>query len=135
MFLGYQKEIIAMIGSTREELEKNERCKFDRIEETDKEYFLYHGKYVCEIPVEDQIAEMDRLRSEAYVKEVDTKMAEYTRKKTFNLFKEGEEQQLLSEIEIAVDNIKVRYPYPSEDLTEVSEDVTVETEESDEIGG
>lgn len=133
MFLGYQKEIIAMIGSTREELEKNERCKFDRIEETDKEYFLYQGNYVCEIPLEEQVAEMDRLRSEAYVKEVDTKMAEYTRKKTFNLFKEGEEQQLLSEIEIAVDNIKVRYPYPEQNLTEMSEDVIVESEEDETV--
>lgn len=133
MFLGYQKEIIAMIGSTREELERNERCKFDRIEETDKEYFLYQGNYVCEIPLEEQVAEMDRLRSEAYVKEVDTKMAEYTRKKTFNLFKEGEEQQLLSEIEIAVDNIKVRYPYPEQNLTEMSEDVIVESEEDETV--
>lgn len=133
MFLGYQKDIISMIGSTREELENNERCRFDRIEETDKEYFLYKGQYVYEIPLEEQVAEMDRLRSEAYVKEVDTKMAEYTRKKTFNLFKEGEEQQLLSEIEIAVDNIKVRYPYPEQNLTEMSEDVIVESEEDETV--
>lgn len=132
MFLGYQKDIISMIGSTREELENNERCKFDRIEETDKEYFLYKGQYVYEIPFEEQVAEMESLRAEAYANEVDTKMSEYTRKKTFNLFKEGEEAQLLADIEVLVESIKMRYPYPEQNLTEISEDVIVESGEDDE---
>lgn len=140
MFLGYQNEIISMIGSTREELENIENCKFDRIEETDKEYFLYNGQYVYEISKEQQIENMSNARAEAYRTEVDPMMSEYNRKKLFNLFEDGEEAQLLSDIQIAVDNIKVRFPYPvdevvEENLTEVSEDVIVESGESDEISG
>ena len=47
-------------------------------------------------------------------------MAEYNRKKTFNLFEEGEEEALLAEVNAKAEEIKQRFPYPVEDsvLTE-----------------
>ena len=50
-------------------------------------------------------------RAKAYKEEVDPLMAEYNRKKTFNLFEEGEEEALLIEVEARVEEIKQRYPY------------------------
>ena len=56
--------------------------------------------------------EVRQARANAYASEVDILMAEYNRKKTFNLFEEGEEESLLAEIETKVEEIKARYPYP-----------------------
>ena len=39
-------------------------------------------------------------------------MSEYNRKKTFGLFKEGEEMELLDRIEDKVQEIKTNNPYP-----------------------
>lgn len=50
-------------------------------------------------------------RARAYKEEVDPLMAEYNRKKTFNLFEEGEEEELLAEVKAKVEEIKERYPY------------------------
>ena len=58
--------------------------------------------------------EIQALRSDAYKTEIDPLMSEYNRKKTFNLFEEGEEEVLLAEIEAKVEEIKARYPYPAE---------------------
>lgn len=57
-------------------------------------------------------------RARAYKEEVDPLMAEYNRKKTFNLFEEGEEEALLIEVEDRVEEIKQRYPYPEEKSVE-----------------
>lgn len=59
--------------------------------------------------------EQKQARANAYAVEVDPLMAEYNRKKTFNLFEEGEEEKLLVEIEAKVAEIKARYPYPVEE--------------------
>ena len=59
--------------------------------------------------------EQQKARANAYASEVDPLMAEYNRKKTFNLFEEGEEAKLLAEIEAKVEEIKARYPYPVEE--------------------
>ena len=59
--------------------------------------------------------EVKQARANAYAAEVDPLMAEYNRKKTFNLFAEGEEEALLAEIEAKVAEIKEANPYPVEE--------------------
>ena len=54
MFLGYQNDKIAFVADTREELENMPCVTLDKIEETDKEYFLHNGEYVCEIPFDQR---------------------------------------------------------------------------------
>ena len=122
MFIGYQNNKIAFIAETREELENIPCVTLDKIEETDKTYFLHNGEYVCEVPYDQQVEEMRQARADAYAIEVDPLMAEYNRKKTFNLFEEGEEEALLAEIEAKVEEIKQRFPYPVEETEEVIED-------------
>lgn len=112
MFLGYQNDIIAFVADTREELENMPCVTLDKIEETDKTYFLHNNEYVCEVPFDQQVEEMRQARASAYANEVDPLMSQYNRKKTFNLFEEGEEEALLAEIEAKVEEIKARYPYP-----------------------
>ena len=53
MFLGYQNNKIAFIAETKEELEKMPCVVLDKIEESDKEYFIYNGEYVCEVPLDE----------------------------------------------------------------------------------
>ena len=126
MFLGYQEEIIegsevptlfiSHIAETREELENMPCVTFVKIEETNKTYFLHNGSYVCEVPFDQQVEEIRQARESAYRAEVDSPlMAEYNRKKTFNLFEDGEEEALLAKIEAKVEEIKQRYPYPTEE--------------------
>lgn len=138
MFLGYQNELIegsevetlfvAFVAETREELENMPCVSFVKIEETDKTYFLHNGEYVCEVPFDQQVEEMRQARANAYASEVDTLMAEYNRKKTFNLFEDGEEEALLAEIEAKVEEIKARYPYPE------VEEITPIDSENNELG-
>lgn len=67
-------------------------------------------------PIPQTKEEIRQARENAYRAEVDSPlMAEYNRKKTFNLFEEGEEEKLLAEIEAKVAEIKERYPYPIEE--------------------
>ena len=67
-------------------------------------------------PIPQTKEEIRQARENAYRAEVDSPlMAEYNRKKTFNLFEEGEEEALLAEIEAKVAEIKERYPYPTEE--------------------
>lgn len=75
--------------------------------------------------------EQQQARQEAYKAEVDPLMSEYNRKKTFNLFEEGEEEALLAEIEAKVAEIKARYPYPVEE-TNISNSMLSE-KESEEV--
>lgn len=55
--------------------------------------------------------EQRQFRANAYAVEVDPLMSEYNRKKTFNLFEEGEEETLKQAIQDKVAEIKERYPY------------------------
>lgn len=138
MFLGYQEEIIegsavptlfiSHIAETREELENIPCVAFVKIEETDKTYFLHNGSYVCEVPFEQHFEEVRQARADAYKTEVDPLMAEYNRKKTFNLFEEGEETELLNSIETKVAEIKENHPYPvvEENTTEKNENILQE---------
>ena len=126
MFLGYQNDKIAFVADTREELENIPCVTLDKIEETDKEYFLHNGEYVFEVPFDRQVEEMRQARADAYADEVDPLMAEYNRKKTFNLFEEGEEAELLAKIEAKVEEIKARYPYPAAEESLVEPEPTSE---------
>lgn len=128
MYLGYQNDKIAFIAETKEELENMPCVTLDKIEETDKTYFLHNGEYVCEVPFDQQVEEMRQARADAYANEVDPLMAEYNRKKTFNLFEEGEEEKLLAEIEAKVEEIKARYPYPEAEESSEVEAVVYEME-------
>ena len=84
----------------------------------------YDGKYYfesqCPEKPEPTKEEQKKARQAAYKAEVDPLMAEYNRKKTFNLFEEGEEETLLAEVNAKAEEIKQRFPYPVEDsvLTE-----------------
>ena len=73
MFLGYQNDKIAFIAETREELENLPCVALDKIEETDKEYFLHNGEYVFEVPVEEQQTEVRAVRNSYLEKYVDPK--------------------------------------------------------------
>ena len=70
MFLGYKNNKIIVVANTVTELEKmNKYCQFDKIEETDKEYFEYKGEYVCEVPLNElkqaKREEINKARDEA----------------------------------------------------------------------
>ena len=63
MFLGYQNEKIVMVADSKEALENMPCICFERIEETDKTYFLHNGEYVTEIPsvpLEEQVAALEK---------------------------------------------------------------------------
>lgn len=111
MFLGYQNDKIAFIAKTKEELENLPCVILDKIEETDKEYFLHNGEYVFEVSYEQQLEEAKQARREAYKAEVDPLMSEYNRKKTFNLFEASEEEELMKIIQDKVAEIKEKFPY------------------------
>ena len=80
-------------------------------EHTCEDYKHYDGEFTLH-NIEKDNEEMKQARANAYATEVDPLMAEYNRKKTFNLFEEGEEEALLAGIEAKVEEIKARYPYP-----------------------
>lgn len=84
-----------------------------------EDYAQYEGEFILKenIPAPTE-EEQKENRARAYKEEVDPLMAEYNRKKTFNLFEEGEEEALLIEVEDRVEEIKQRYPYPEEKSVE-----------------
>lgn len=63
-------------------------------------------------PLPPTYEEVKQTRADLYENKVDTLMAEHYRKKTFNLFAEGEEEALLAEVEAKVAEIKENNPYP-----------------------
>lgn len=73
MYLGYQNDKIAFIAETKEELENLPCVTLDKIEETDKEYFLHNGEYVFEVSIEDMQAEVRAVRNNYLEKYVDPK--------------------------------------------------------------
>lgn len=77
MFLGYQNDKIAFIADTREELENMPCVTFDKIEETDKTYFLYKGKYVYEVPVNEQNEAIRATREQLYIQTSDKLRNDY----------------------------------------------------------
>lgn len=81
-------------------------------EHNTEDYAQYEGEFLLieDIPAPTEEEQREN-RALAYQQEVDHLMAEYNRKKTFNLFEEGEEEALLIEVEAKVEEIKQRYPY------------------------
>lgn len=77
MFLGYQNDRIAFIAETRDELENLPCVTLDKIEETDKTYFLHNGSYVCEVPIEEQNEEIRATREQLYIQTSDKLKADY----------------------------------------------------------
>lgn len=79
----------------------------------------YDGKWYVEGQEPEKPAptreEVQKARASAYANEVDPLMAEYSRKKTFNLFEGNEEAELLAKIETKVAEIKEANPYPVEE--------------------
>jgi len=87
---------------------------YDEVEEDNEhtcdDYKCYGDEFTLH-NIEKDNEEAKQARVNAYTHEVDPIMSEYNRKKTFNLFDEGEEEKLLAEIEAKVADIKARYPY------------------------
>ena len=104
------------------------------IEDTEhkvSDYKHYNGEFTLH-NIDKDNEEIRKARENAYRAEVDSPlMAEYNRKKTFNLFKDGEEKALLAEITAKVADIKARYPYPVEELN--NSDSTLSEKESEEV--
>lgn len=73
MFIGYQNDKIAFVAETREELENMPCVSLDKIEETDKTYFLHNGEYVFEVSIEDMQSEVRAVRNNYLEKYVDPK--------------------------------------------------------------
>ena len=118
---------------TRANVQRLEEWAEYGYEKTSDKYVQgYDGKWYVEGTEPEKPAptyeEVQQARADAYANEVDPLMSQYNRKKTFNLFAEGEEEALLAEIEAKVAEIKEANPYPASDstvveLSETSEDV------------
>lgn len=80
----------------------------------------YAAGYIPEFPAPTK-EEIEAIRAELYRNEVDPLMAEYNRKKLFNLFDEGEEESLMKQIQDKVSEIKEANPYPAEEVSEAEE--------------
>ena len=76
---------------------------------------LCHVLGFAPVKSEPTYEEVRLARAGSYKAEVDILMSEYTRKKTFGLFKEDEEEKLLAKIEAKVAEIKSNNPYPKEE--------------------
>ena len=116
MFLGYKNNKIIVVANTATELDKmNKYCQFDKIEETDKEYFMYNGEYVCEVPFDQQVEEMRQARANAYASEVDPITAHINRLRDEEVVTpelEAEIRALMEERKQVVARIKAENPYP-----------------------
>lgn len=77
MFLGCKNNKIAFIAETREELENMPCVTLDKIEETDKTYFLHNGEYVCEVPIAEQNEAIRATREQLYVQTSDKLRNDY----------------------------------------------------------
>ena len=116
MFLGYQNDKIAFVADTREELENMPCVTLDKIEETDKTYFLHNGEYVFELP-EPTKEEQQKARAEAYRLEKDPITCQINSLRDEEQTPEviAEIAQLVEERKAKVAEIKARYPYPTEE--------------------
>ena len=120
MFLGYQNDKIAFIAKTKEELENLPCVILDKIEETDKTYFLHNGEYVFEIPYGQQVEEVRAIREQLYTTQVDPITAQIQRLRDEEQTPEviAEIASLVEERTAKVEEIKARYPYPVEPASE-----------------
>lgn len=80
MFIGYQNDKIVFVAETREELENLPCVTLDKIDETDKTYFLHNGEYVCkklEPTKEEQNEAIRATREQLYIQTSDKLKADY----------------------------------------------------------
>lgn len=131
MFVGYQNDKIVFVANTQEELEKLSYVTLDKIEETDKTYFLHNGEYVCEVPLDQQIEEVRQTRENLYTTQVDRLTAQIQR-----LRDEEQTEEVIAEIEALkvkrsaiVEKIKSENPYPetAEEVNNLQGDTQNET--------
>lgn len=90
---------------------ENNHNKGYTIEETDEALLAIQPD-----PYVQTDEEQKQNRAVAYRDEVDPLMSEYNRKKTFNLFEEGEEEKLVKAVQDKVAEIKERFPYQEENI-------------------
>lgn len=121
MILGYQNNKIALVADDREQLSKLTRLvglHLDKIEETDKTYFLHNGEYVFEVPYEEKYEEVRQTREQLYKEQKDPITCQIQ-----SLRDEEETEEILAEIEVLkvkraeiVAKIKEENPYPEENI-------------------
>ena len=119
MFIGYQNDKIAFVAETREELENLSCVTLDKIEETDKTYFLHNGSYVCEVPVAEQNEEIRATREQLYVQTSDKLRNDYLEAVARGA--ENAEELKTAWLE-SKDKIRAENPYVVEESEEVIED-------------
>lgn len=95
------------------EMENFER---DVTVDEDIKHELVRPFQIVEMTFVEKQENVRQARANAYVNNVDDLMAEHYRKKTFNLFEDGEEAELLAKIEAKVAEIKENNPYPEENI-------------------
>lgn len=126
MFLGYQNDKIAFVAETREELENMPCVTLDKIDETDKTYFLHNGEYVFEVPVAEQNEEIRATREQLYVQTSDKLRNDYLEAVARGA--ENAEELKTAWLE-SKDKIREENPY----IVESVEEVPVETVEESEV--
>lgn len=114
MFLGYQNGKIVLVKETRAELENAPCMVFDKIVETDKNYFLHNGEYVTEIPeqtLEEQVAKLEaetgltRVMREIVLAE-NSGASEYVKAKAQEIEELAKQLRTAKETTETVDNIQ-----------------------------
>lgn len=103
-------------------------CNTNNCHIEDKGSYLEAVENVVPVLTKEQV---EQARADLYRLQVDPMMSEYNRKKTFNLFEEGEEAELLAKIEAKVAEIKENNPYPVEELEKICWDMEQNITESE----
>lgn len=116
MFIGYQNDKIAFVAETKEELENMPCVILDKIEETDKEYFLYNGEYITELPT-PTYEEVRQIREALYREQKDPITCQIQ-----SLRDEEQTPEVIAEIDALiikraeiVAKIKQENPYPDKE--------------------
>lgn len=106
------KEVSVGLGTDTSFYQSIGMLEIDVEESYDGKWYLVG--YAPQQSTEEQNEAIRSTRASFYKSEVDTLMAEYNRKKLFNLFADGEEETLKSEISAKVAEIKEQNPYVTE---------------------
>ena len=104
--VGTDSDFYQSIGMTRQDVEEAWNGNW------------YLQGYTPEMPAPTK-EDIGLLRSDEYHLKTDRLVCEYMRKKLLNLFKDGEEAEILKEISSRSAQIKAENPYPVEESEEV----------------
>lgn len=126
MFLGYQKELLACVADTREELENNPFIVFDRIEESPETYELFNGKYY---PANNELIaakneEIRKQRQSWYEQHTDPLTARKLRRQVLGQWTEEDEAAFAAEIERLMIELEQKFPYLTLKKEETSEEIS-----------